>query len=76
MKTFQIPTKANLKFGKREDSNETLTFPCINVENVYAFPGSPVYLQPLFQSLCKVINSVDNHFFKPKKTKEKKSINK
>ncbi|XP_011303760.1 FAD synthase isoform X2 [Fopius arisanus] len=52
-KMAHVPKKAVLRFGKHQETGECLKFPCVNVENVYVFPGSPVYLERLFQSLCK-----------------------
>ncbi|KAK0074851.1 hypothetical protein PV326_012121 [Microctonus aethiopoides] len=60
LKLAYIPEKSSLKFGKQ------IQFPCINVENVYVFPGSPRYLEPSFQALCKDLFSGPTKFIKKK----------
>ncbi|XP_074102839.1 FAD synthase isoform X2 [Cotesia typhae] len=62
-KVAYIPKTATLKFGKN-DQGELLKFPCVNVENVYVFPGSPIYFEPLFKSLCKEIFNAHKSFCK------------
>ncbi|KAH0567380.1 FAD synthase-like [Cotesia glomerata] len=62
-KVAYIPKIANLKFGKN-DQGQLLKFPCVNVENVYVFPGSPIYFEPLFKSLCKEIFNAHKRFCK------------
>ncbi|XP_008554333.1 FAD synthase [Microplitis demolitor] len=62
-KVAYIPKKATLKFGK-SNSGELLKFPCVNVDNVYIFPGSPIYFEPLFKNLCQEIFNAHKKFFK------------
>ncbi|CAD6216862.1 GSCOCG00012894001-RA-CDS, partial [Cotesia congregata] len=62
-KVAYIPKTAVLKFGKN-DQGDLLKFPCVNVENVYVFPGSPIYFEPLFKSLCKEIFNAHKSFCK------------
>ncbi|XP_034940946.1 FAD synthase-like [Chelonus insularis] len=63
-KVANIPSSAVLKFGKNDKTGEVLKFPCVNVKNVYVFPGSPIYLEPLFYSLCKELFNTHKIFFK------------
>lgn len=51
---LQIPKKAILKFGINKATSLPLNFPCVILENVYVFPGSPVFLKTGFGSLYKV----------------------
>ncbi|KAG9435973.1 FAD synthase [Apis mellifera carnica] len=52
-KMAYIPTKAVLKFGKDEVTGRMLTYPYVIIENVYIFPGSPIFFEKSFQTLCK-----------------------
>ncbi|PBC32441.1 FAD synthetase [Apis cerana cerana] len=52
-KMAYIPTKSVLKFGKDEVTGKMLTYPYVIIENVYIFPGSPVFFEKSFQTLCK-----------------------
>ncbi|XP_063975038.1 FAD synthase-like [Diachasmimorpha longicaudata] len=63
-KIAHIPRKSVLKFGKSPETGETLKFPCVNVENVYVFPGSPVYFERLFHSLCRDLFRGEKKFVK------------
>ncbi|XP_044001938.1 FAD synthase-like isoform X2 [Aphidius gifuensis] len=63
-KMANIPASSVLNFGKNQQTGELLTFPCVNVENVYVFPGSPVYLEPLFKSLYKELFKTSQSFVK------------
>ncbi|KAJ8683056.1 hypothetical protein QAD02_018848 [Eretmocerus hayati] len=61
-KLAEIPTKAILKFGINKDTSLPLHFPCVILENVYVFPGSPIFLEKGFGSLYKVLFDTGNHF--------------
>ncbi|XP_015118644.1 FAD synthase [Diachasma alloeum] len=63
-KMAHVPRKAVLRFGKNQETGEALKFPCVNVENVYVFPGSPVYLEKLFKSLCRELFRGEKKFVK------------
>nr|XP_031835721.1 FAD synthase-like isoform X1 [Nomia melanderi]XP_031835722.1 FAD synthase-like isoform X2 [Nomia melanderi] len=52
-KMAYIPKKSTFKFGTNEVTGETFPYPCVVVENVYIFPGSPKFFESSFQSLCK-----------------------
>lgn len=53
-KMAQIPQKASLKFGLNPSTGKLNTYPYIVLENVYVFPGSPVFFENSFQSLYQV----------------------
>lgn len=50
----QIPQKASLKFGSNTNISKQNIYPYITLENVYVFPGSPIFLEKSFQSLYEV----------------------
>ncbi|XP_034175672.2 FAD synthase [Osmia lignaria lignaria] len=52
-KMAYVPTRSVLKFGKNEVTGKSLRYPCVIMEKVHIFPGSPVFFQPSFQALCK-----------------------
>lgn len=53
-KMAKIPQKAFLNFGLNSSTAKPNAYPYIVLENVYVFPGSPVFFQKSFQSLYKV----------------------
>lgn len=53
-KMAQIPQKAFLKFGSNPNMEKAITYLYIVLENVYVFPGSPVFFEKSFQNLYKV----------------------
>lgn len=53
-KMAKIPRKASLNFGSSLNMAKPNTYPYIVLENVYVFPGSPVFFEKSFQSLYKV----------------------
>jgi len=61
-KLAQIPQKASLKFGL--NTSKANIFPYIAVENVYVFPGSPVFLEKSFQNLYEELLSTNKRFVK------------
>ncbi|XP_076167164.1 FAD synthase [Ptiloglossa arizonensis] len=48
-----IPTKAVLKFGRNEITGQALPYPCIVMQNVSIFPGTPKFFESSFRALCK-----------------------
>lgn len=52
---FQIPKKASLKFNLNMCTGRPNAYPYIVLENVYVFPGSPVFFERSFQGLYEVI---------------------
>lgn len=54
-KMAQIPRKASLKFGLDPSMGKPITYLYVKLENVYVFPGSPVFFEKSFQNLYKVI---------------------
>lgn len=54
-KMARIPRKASLKFGLNPSTGKPNTYPYIVLENVYVFPGSPVFFEKSFQSLYQVV---------------------
>ncbi|XP_033206412.2 FAD synthase [Bombus vancouverensis nearcticus] len=52
-KMAYIPTKSVLKFGIDQVTGKKLNYPCIKVENVHIFPGSPMFFEISFQAFCK-----------------------
>ncbi|KAL6440882.1 hypothetical protein ACFW04_003359 [Cataglyphis niger] len=63
-KMARIPRKASLKFGLNPSTGKPNTYPYIVLENVYVFPGSPVFLEKSFQSLYQELLSTDRRFIK------------
>lgn len=63
-KMAQIPQKAFLKFSLNTNINNPNIYPYIVLENVYVFPGSPVYLEKSFQSLYEELLSMNKKFIK------------
>ncbi|XP_071651115.1 FAD synthase isoform X3 [Temnothorax longispinosus] len=61
-KIAQIPEKASLKFGL--NTNKPNSFPYITLENIYVFPGSPVFLEKSFQNLYEELLSTNKRFVK------------
>ncbi|XP_012235907.1 FAD synthase-like isoform X2 [Linepithema humile] len=61
-KMAKIPQKASLNFGLNPAKPNT--YPYIVLENVYVFPGSPVFFQKSFQSLYKELLSTNRRFVK------------
>lgn len=59
-KMAYIPTKASLIFGKEDN----LRYPCITLENVYIFPGSPIFFEKSFGILCKQLFLTNKSFAK------------
>ncbi|KAL2726675.1 FAD synthase-like [Vespula squamosa] len=59
-KMAYIPTKASLIFGKEDN----LKYPCVTLENVYIFPGSPIFFEKSFGILCKQLFSTNKYFAK------------
>lgn len=53
---FQIPKKASLKFNLNTRTGKPNAYPYIVLENVYVFPGSPVFFERSFQGLYEVIS--------------------
>nr|XP_033342694.1 FAD synthase-like isoform X1 [Megalopta genalis]XP_033342695.1 FAD synthase-like isoform X1 [Megalopta genalis] len=52
-KMAYVPTKSVLKFGVNQITEKPLAYPCIAVQNVFVFPGSPVFFEVSFPALCK-----------------------
>ncbi|XP_076244283.1 FAD synthase [Calliopsis andreniformis] len=52
-KMAYIPTTCELKFGKNETTGEPLPYPCIVMQNVFVFPGSPMFFKVSFRAICK-----------------------
>ncbi|XP_043265070.1 FAD synthase-like isoform X1 [Colletes gigas] len=52
-KMAYVPTKSVLKFGINETTGQAFPYPCIVMENVFVFPGSPRFFESNFQALCK-----------------------
>ncbi|XP_076634104.1 FAD synthase isoform X2 [Colletes latitarsis] len=52
-KMAYVPTKSVLKFGINERTGQAFPYPCIVMENVFIFPGSPRFFESNFQALCK-----------------------
>ncbi|XP_077275442.1 FAD synthase isoform X1 [Temnothorax americanus] len=63
-KIAQIPEKASLKFGLNTNINKPNSFPYITLENIYVFPGSPVFLEKSFQNLYEELLSTNKRFVK------------
>ncbi|XP_011879198.1 PREDICTED: FAD synthase-like [Vollenhovia emeryi] len=63
-KIAQIPQKASLKFGLHTNERKPNIFPYITLENVYVFPGSPVFLKKSFQNLYEELLSTNKRFVK------------
>lgn len=63
-KMAQIPTKASLNFGLNSNTGKPNTFPYIALENVYVFPGSPVFFERSFKSWYKDLLSTNRGFVK------------
>ncbi|XP_076757965.1 FAD synthase [Xylocopa sonorina] len=61
-KMAYIPTKSELEFGRNDDTGEPLAFPCVKLENVYTFPGSPTFFEMSFKSLCKKLFACNESF--------------
>lgn len=57
-KMAYIPVKSSLIFGKAC----TVRYPCVTLENVYVFPGSPVFFEKSFGTLCKELFSTNRYF--------------
>lgn len=49
-----IPRKASLKFGARTSTGRPNAYPCISLQNVFVFPGSPTFFERSFQSLYEL----------------------
>lgn len=58
---LQIPRNSQLHFGSNEKTGERLNYPCVQIKNVFVFPGSPHFLRSSFGSLCKVIQTTFYH---------------
>ncbi|XP_076291523.1 FAD synthase isoform X2 [Lasioglossum baleicum] len=52
-KMAYIPTKSVLKFCVNPATGEAFPYPCIELRNVFVFPGSPMFFESSFQALCK-----------------------
>ncbi|XP_078046160.1 FAD synthase [Augochlora pura] len=52
-KMAYVPTKSVLKFGTNQATGKPLAYPCITIQNVFVFPGSPMFFEISFLSLCK-----------------------
>ncbi|CAL1688628.1 unnamed protein product [Lasius platythorax] len=63
-KMAQIPQKASLKFGSNPSMEKAITYLYIVLENVYVFPGSPVFFEKSFQNLYKELLSTNRRFIK------------
>lgn len=63
-KIAQIPQKASLKFGLNTNTSKPNIYPYVVLENVYVFPGSPVFLEKSFQSLYEELLSTNQRFVK------------
>ncbi|KAL6254951.1 hypothetical protein P5V15_014293 [Pogonomyrmex californicus] len=63
-KMAQIPQKASLKFGLNTNINKPNIYPYIVMENVYVFPGSPVFFEISFQRLYEELLSMNRKFIK------------
>ncbi|KAI4482998.1 hypothetical protein M0802_013518 [Mischocyttarus mexicanus] len=59
-KMAYIPKKASLIFGKRN----SVRYPCVVLENVYIFPGSPIFFEKSFGILYKELFSSNRYFAK------------
>ncbi|XP_015177323.1 PREDICTED: FAD synthase-like isoform X2 [Polistes dominula] len=59
-KMAYIPTKASLIFGRRK----SVRYPCVTLENVYIFPGSPIFFEKSFGILHKELFSSNRYFAK------------
>ncbi|XP_076648654.1 FAD synthase [Halictus rubicundus] len=56
-KMAYIPTKSVLKFCISPVTGEAFPYPCIELRNVFVFPGSPMFFEFPFQALCKELFS-------------------
>ncbi|GAB1864348.1 FAD synthetase [Camponotus japonicus] len=63
-KMAQIPQKASLKFSLNPSTGKPNTYPYVVLENVYVFPGSPVFFEKSFQSLYQELLSISKKFIK------------
>ncbi|XP_020295735.1 FAD synthase-like isoform X2 [Pseudomyrmex gracilis] len=63
-KMAQIPKKASLKFGINPDTGKPNAYPYIVLNNVYVFPGSPVFFEKSFKCLYKELLSTNGRFVK------------
>lgn len=63
-KMAQIPRKASVKFGSDLSMEKPITYLYIKLENVYVFPGSPVFFEKSFQHLYKELLSTNRIFVK------------
>ncbi|CAL7941569.1 unnamed protein product [Xylocopa violacea] len=61
-KMAYIPTKSVLKFGRNEVTGQPLAYPCVTIQNVYIFPGSPVFFEMSFTALCKALFANNKSF--------------
>lgn len=61
-KLANIPASASLKFGGSNETGRTLSYPCVNVKNVYVFPGSPIFLQKSFGNVYKELFAANKNF--------------
>ncbi|XP_017879987.1 FAD synthase-like [Ceratina calcarata] len=61
-KMAYIPSKSVLKFGINQDTGQTLPYPCVAMQNVHIFPGSPTFFELSFRALCKELFA-DNKSF-------------
>ncbi|EFN82881.1 FAD synthetase [Harpegnathos saltator] len=58
-----IPKKASLKFNLNTRTGKPNAYPYIVLENVYVFPGSPVFFERSFQGLYEDLLSTTNKRF-------------
>ena len=60
MKMAMLPKSATLKFSYPEnDDKSQVTFPLINIHNVYVFPGIPEYLEKSFTKFSHLFHAPD-----------------
>lgn len=60
LKMAMLPTSATLKFPTQNGSEEDkVSFPLINIHNVYVFPGIPEYLEASFNKFRHLFHAPD-----------------
>ncbi|XP_066595657.1 FAD synthase-like isoform X2 [Prorops nasuta] len=63
-KMAKIPTKAKLIFTKDKSTGQRVAYPCIVLNNVFVFPGSPVFLEKSFGNMCEELFHTNQQFVK------------
>lgn len=61
-KMAYIPSKSVLKFGINQDTGQTLPYPCVIMQNVHTFPGSPTFFEISFKAMCKELFAGNKRF--------------